>query len=225
VVHITRFTTRRIALCLGLTSLLAAGAVADSTTARCDIYPAGEDTASASVNCRFYQAQGHVVITREDGPEYDLTPVESDYGRYVDQHGSPVIREHGLGEQGLIFRLPDESVFVYWAPLRQDRCDRDKNATWPYCTSDYDATTLLRCRSVGDVDWGTCPAGVLRMDDGQASVVISSPAGDEVTINFMRDYVNAANRSVEADRASDPWIVVVDGEVEYQVPRAAIEGG
>jgi hypothetical protein len=205
--------------------LLAGGAAADSTTARCDIYPAGEDTASASVNCRFYQAQGHVVITREDGPEYDLSPVEGEYARYTDQRGKPVTREDGLGDAGLIFRLPDESVFVYWAPLRPDRCDQGNNATWPYCTSDFDATTLLRCRKLGETEWGTCPAGVLRMDDGQASVVITGPAGDEFTINFMRDYVNATNRSVEADRAGDPWTVVIDGEVEYQVPRSAIEGG
>ena len=223
--HNTVFLPQRVALCLGLASLLLGTAVADSTTARCDVYPAGEDTASASMNCRFYQAQGHVVITREDGPEYDLTPVEDAYGRYTDQHGSPVTREDGLGEAGLIFRLPEESVFVYWAPLRTDRCDKENNATWPYCTADFDATTLLRCRSVGAAAWDTCPAGVLRMEDGQGSVVITGPAGDEFTINFMNDYVNAANRTLEVDRGRDPWRVVVDGLTEYQVPSALVEGG
>ncbi len=209
----------------GSAILLAGMAFADSTTARCDIYPAGEDRAEASVGCRFYQAQGHVVITREDGPEYDLTPVEGAYARYTDERGRPVAREDGLGEAGLIFRMPEESVYVYWAGPDRDKCEKENNATWPYCTSDFDATTLLRCRTLGEADWDTCPAGILRMEDGQGSVVITGPAGDEFTINFMRDYVNAANRTLEVDRSADPWTVVVDGKTEYQVPRAAIEGG
>ena len=209
----------------GSAILLAGSALADSTTARCDIYPAGEDRASASVACRFYQAQGHVVITREDGPEYDLTPVEGAYARYTDDRGRMVAREDGLGEAGLIFRMPDESVYVYWAGPDRDKCEKENNATWPYCTSDFDATTLLRCRTLGEADWDTCPAGILRMEDGQGSVVVTGPAGDEFTINFMRDYVNAANRELEVNRDGDPWTVVVDGKTEYQVPRAAIEGG
>lgn len=223
--HNTVILPRRVTLCLGLVSVLAGAALADSTTARCDVYPVGEDTASASVNCRFYQAQGHVVITRDDGPEYDLMPVEGAYARYTDQHGSPVTREDGLGEAGLIFRLPAESVFVYWTPLRPDRCNKENNPSWPYCSADFDATALLRCRSVGAGEWGSCPAGVLRMEDGQGSVVITGPAGDEFTINFMNDYANAANRVLEVDRDSDPWRVVVDGSTEYQVPAALVEGG
>lgn len=223
---VARLGQRRLGMSLAAGLLLAsASALGDSTAARCDVYPAGEDRATASVPCRFYQAQGHVVITREDGPEYDLVPVEGAYGRFTDERGRPVTRDDGLGEAGLIFRLPEESVFVYWARPHRDNCEQENNATWPYCSSNFDATTLLRCRFLGDEDWGTCPAGILRMEDGQGSVVITGPAGDEFTINFMRDYVNAANRSLEVDRDGDPWTVVVDGKVEYQVPRAAIEGG
>lgn len=209
----------------GVLLLATASVGADSASARCDIYPAGDDHPAASVGCRFYQAQGHVVITREDGPQYDLMPVEGRYAQFTDDRGRPVTREHGLGDAGLIFRFPEESVFVYWAPAQAAGCEKASNATWPYCSSDYDATTLLRCRSVNEAAWNTCPAGVLRMEDGQASVVITDPSGREFTINFMRDYVNAANRSLVVDRDNDPWTVVVDGQFEYQVPRAAVEGG
>ena len=41
----------------------------------------------------------------------------------------------------------------------------------------------------------------------------------------MTDYINAANREVEAVMENDTWIVTVNGEVVYEVPLAAIEGG
>jgi len=55
--------------------------------------------------------------------------------------------------------------------------------------------------------------------------VIESPGGDQFTINFMRDYVNATNRKADARLEGDTWIVVIDDTDIYEVPRAAIEGG
>jgi hypothetical protein len=55
-----------------------------------------------------------VTITRSDGVTYDLTPVGDAPGNYRDQDGRPVYRQSGLGTAGLIFRLPKESVYVYW---------------------------------------------------------------------------------------------------------------
>ena len=69
------------------------------------------------------------------------------------------------------------------------------------------------------------PAGILRMEDGQASIVVKGPGGDRFTINFMKDYVNAANREVEATIEGDTWTVVIDDGDVYEVPLAAIEGG
>ena len=51
------------------------------------------------------------------------------------------------------------------------------------------------------------------------------PAGEQFTVNFMRDYVNATNREVAATLADDTWTVVIDGGDVYEVPLAAIEGG
>ncbi len=212
-----------------VTLLLVAGAwhgaaLADSTDARCDIYPAGQDHTDNVVPCVFSQRQGFINIFLEDGTEYALSPYSDDPGVYKDAQGRIVRRELELGDQGLIFRLPDESIYVYWNTDILKPADPD-NPTAPFSTSDYDATTLLDCRGVGEVAFGTCPAGVLRMEDSQGSVVVQSPSGEQFTINFMTDYVNATNREVEAKLDGNTWTVFIDGDEEYRVPVAVIEGG
>jgi hypothetical protein len=62
-------------------------------------------------------------------------------------------------------------------------------------------------------------------EDGQASIAVQSPAGEQFTINFMTDYVNATNREVDARLEGDTWTVTTDGGEVYEVPLAAIEGG
>ncbi|MGP8308456.1 hypothetical protein [Vibrio sp. YIC-376] len=84
---------------------------------------------------------------------------------------------------------------------------------------------MLRCRAEGQEDFGTCPAGILRMEDNEASIVVLSPAEEEFTINFMKDYVNVTNGEVKAELDGDTWNVVINGKEVYQVPLAAIEGG
>ena len=93
---------------------VSSGVQADSTTARCDIYPRGEDQASVTLPCTFSQRQGHINITRSDGVSYDLIPTNDAPGNYKDQAGERAYRQSGLGEDGLIFRLAEESVYVYW---------------------------------------------------------------------------------------------------------------
>jgi hypothetical protein len=205
--------------------LAATPSFADSTKARCDIYPAGSDHTDMMIGCTFSQRQGYVTITRDDGVTHELTPVGNQAGRYHDQYGHQVIRESGLGDQGLIFRLPTESIYVYWNTAALEPVADEDNPTAPFSTADYDATTLLRCRAVGETQTGNCPAGILRMDGGQASIVVRSQAGEQFTINFMSDYINATNRKTEARRDGDTWIVTIDDTDVYEVPLAAIEGG
>ncbi|MEJ2308027.1 MAG: hypothetical protein P8Z78_01770 [Gammaproteobacteria bacterium] len=213
---------------LGITgAVFSSPLAADSVEARCEIYPAGSDTMSKMIPCRFYQAQGHIVITREDGVEHDLTPVEgAGPGNFRDQHGHSAYRQSGLGDQGQIFRLKDESVFVYWDTAALDPSNTpEDNWTYPFSTKDYDATTRLRCRAAGDSEFGQCPAGILRMETGEASIVVRNQLGEQFTINFMKDYVNATNREVKARLDGDTWIVTVDNGEVYEVPVAAITGG
>lgn len=208
-----------------LAACWAGGAAADWTQARCDIYPAGEDHTDVVMPCTFAQRQGYITITREDGVVYDLSPDGDTPGNFRDQHGNAVYRQSGLGDQGTIFRLPKESVFVYWnAGLLEKQGDAD-NWTAPFTTDEYDATTRLRCRAAGDREFGSCPAGVLRMEGGQGSLVIQNQLGEIFTVNFLTDGINATNREVEAHMENDTWIVTIDGEEVYEVPRSVIEGG
>ncbi|MDH5209782.1 MAG: PliI family lysozyme inhibitor of I-type lysozyme [Burkholderiaceae bacterium] len=87
---------------------------ADTVQARCDIFPKGEDKATAVLPCAFSQRQGYVSIERSDGVRYELAPKGDRPGNYLDARGRPAYRQRGLGKLGLIFRLADESVFVYW---------------------------------------------------------------------------------------------------------------
>lgn len=90
---------------------------ADTVDARCDIYPAGQDRATSSGPCTYSQRQGFVGIQLQNGQRYDLRPVEGQPEDYVDQNGQPASRDNtGLGDRGVIFRLSNESIFVYWDP-------------------------------------------------------------------------------------------------------------
>ncbi|MDH5209746.1 MAG: PliI family lysozyme inhibitor of I-type lysozyme [Burkholderiaceae bacterium] len=99
-----------------LLALLLAGtaARADTVQARCDIYPKGHDKASAVIPCTFSQRQGYVSIDRSDGVRHELAPKGDRAGHYVDERGRPAYRQSGLGKRGQIYRLADESVYVYW---------------------------------------------------------------------------------------------------------------
>lgn len=214
-----------------IAALLAAWSLpsaADSTQARCEIYPKGSDKMEKMVPCTFGQRQGHVTITREDGVTYDLSPVGDTPGNFRDQDGRAVYRQSGLGEVGLIFRFPKESVFVYWDDAASKPADAE-NATAPFATKyaggEYDATTLLRCKAAGDREFGQCPAGILRMENKQASIVVQSQLGKQFTLNFMSDSVNATVGEVDARLEGDLWTVTRDNGEVYQVPLSAIEGG
>ena len=112
---------------------------------------------------------------------------------------------------------------MYWSTAALDDTG-EGGLTAPYSTADFDATTLLACQPVEGPE-RQCPAGILRMDQGQASVVITGPDGEEFTINFMTDYVNSGGHDIQAELQGDTWMVVVDGKTRYEVPLAAIEGG
>ncbi len=201
---------------------------ADSMQARCELYPKGSDKLEKMVPCTFGQRQGHISITREDGVAYDLSPVADTPGNFRDQHGHAVYRQSGLGEAGLIFRFPNESLFVWWDNAASKPAGAD-NPTAPFATryegGEYDATTLLRCKAAGDREYGNCPAGILRMENSQASIVVQSQLGKQFTVNFMADYVNATVGEVKAKLNGDLWTVTRDNGEVYEVPLSAIEGG
>jgi hypothetical protein len=96
------------------TLAMTVSAKADTVTARCDVYPKGQDRATASGRCTFSQRQGVVGIQLQDGKRYDLSPIGDQPGNYRDQNGRAAYRQAGLGDRGQIFRLASESIYVYW---------------------------------------------------------------------------------------------------------------
>jgi len=211
-----------------MTLAWAASSAADSTAARCDIYPAGEDHTEKMIHCTFSQRQGYITITREDGVTYELTPVGDAPGNFRDQKGRPVHRQSGLGSEGQIFRFEDISIFVYW-DTSAHKPSKEDNPSAPFSTrrdgGDFDATALLRCKAAGDSAYGNCPAGIMRMEDRQASITIQSQLGKQFTVNFMTGYVNATDHQVDAKLDGDTWTLTLDNGEVYEVPLAAIEGG
>ena len=216
---------RLICIAASLAAFWATAALADSTDAACVIYPAGSDHSDVMIPCTFSQRQGYITISRSDGVTHELSPVDAAPGNFVDQNSRTVYRESGLHDQGTIFRFPAESVYVYWNTAMLEPQNAADNPTAPFTTADYDATTILRCRAAGDAEFGNCPAGILRMEGNQASIVVQNQLGEQFTINFMNDYVNATNRELKAKLQGDIWVLTfANGEV-WEVPLAAVEGG
>jgi len=204
-------------------------ALADSTRARCDIYAAGSDHASASIPCTFSQYQGNVYIDRSDGVSYELVPTGDVAGNFVDQDGKAVYRQSGLGSDGLIFRMPDESVYVYWdaSSLEQAAGDED-NPTAPYTTAEYDATTLLPC-SLGDPSHNkSCPAGIRRgsPSSGSATIHVTAPDGSERVLEFADGGVTSpGGGELTWGKQGDEWYIGIENREFYVVPEAAVFGG
>ncbi|MGQ4646437.1 hypothetical protein [Lyngbya aestuarii] len=122
-------------------------AYGQTVNARCDVYPIGEDSASAVVPCTFSQRQGAVHIERQDGVSYSLSPKGSEPGNYTDQYGKPAYRQSGLGELGQIYRLADESVYVYW-----DTSGLNSSSNKPNSSSNSNNSNPTTYTTVSDPD-------------------------------------------------------------------------
>lgn len=73
--------------------------------------------------CKFSQRQGFMRVTRDAGVTHELAPDADTVGNFVDQDGRTIYRQSGLGDQGLIFRFPDERVVVCWDVSALDPTD------------------------------------------------------------------------------------------------------
>jgi hypothetical protein len=205
-------------------------ALADSTRARCDIYPAGSDHASASIACTFSQYQGNVYIDRSDGVSHELVPSGDVAGNFVDQDGKAVYRQSGLGSAGLIFRMPGESVLVYWNASSLDQANGDdvENPTAPYTTPEFDATTLLPCSLDTPSHSKRCPAGIHRgaPGSGSATIHVTAPDGVERVLEFAQGNVaTPGGGKLTWEKQGDEWFIGIDNREFYVVPEAAVSGG
>ncbi len=92
---------------------------ADSMKARCAYVPNGADRPEVDMPCRFYQAQGHIVLTWDDGVKSDFMPVEGVAMTYRDQNGGMVYRDV-TSDSVDIFKLENGTIYVtpYVTPAR-----------------------------------------------------------------------------------------------------------
>ena len=203
---------------------------ADTVNARCDIYPAGEDKASAVIPCTFSQRQGYINIDRSDGVLHDLSPIGDAPGNFLDQHNNPAYRQSGLREKGLIFRFSDESVFVYWdQPSLSVLNPQDQgmtSATAPYTIAEFDATTLLPCSLGKDSLDQNCPAGISRRNAGSAILSVMKPNGVERVLEFNSGEITSPNGgNLSWNTQEGEWHIRIDDQEFYIVPDAAVNGG
>ena len=102
---------------VGLASVVAAApALADTVQARCDVFTAGEDKATSSGLCTLSQRQGFVAIQLKGGQRIELKPNESTPNAYFDGRGEPARREILDANRGQVYRLENQSIFVFWDP-------------------------------------------------------------------------------------------------------------
>lgn len=120
----------------------AVSAKADTVNVRCDVYPKGEDRATSSGPCTFSQRQGVVGIELQNGKRYDLRPTGSQSGNYRDQNGRAAYRQAGLGDQGQIYRLATESIFVYWDPAPYNQQTNNPSTNQPALIAQRGISTL-----------------------------------------------------------------------------------
>lgn len=102
---------------VGLAALaVVAPARADTVQARCDVFPRGDDRATSSGLCRFSQRQGFVSIELSNGRRYELKPNEAVADGYLDAQGRPARVEILEANRGQVYRLAEQSIFVFWDP-------------------------------------------------------------------------------------------------------------
>ena len=218
-----------LAVTAAVAALWTTHSTADWTQARCEIYPKGSDHTDKMIPCTFSQRQGYVTITREDGVTHDLTPVGEAPGNFRDQKGRPVYRQSGLGNWGLIFRMPAESVYVFWdASSLEQAAGGEDNPTAPYTTAEYDATTMLPC-SIDDPSHNeSCPAGIRRGTPGSGSgtIHVTAPDGSERVLEFADgDVTTSGGGELTWGKQGDEWYIGIDNREFYVVPEAAVYGG
>lgn len=178
-----------LALAAAIASLgLAVSAKADTVNARCDVYPKGEDRATSSGPCTFSQQQGVVGIQLQNGRRYDLRPVGSQPGNYRDQNGRAAYRQAGLGDQGQIYRLATESIFVYWETASSGQ-DSGNTIGGSAAAAQPDAgTTVSRLRDLVGARAGQAENTIRQR--GYRFVKTDPPGGDAVYSYWLEGRTN-----------------------------------
>jgi hypothetical protein len=216
-------TTKLISLSLttAIATLgIAFGAKADTTPARCDVYPAGSDQATSYGPCTFSQRQGYVTITLEDGTEYELEPSSTDPYTYRDQDGRQATVEDGLGEAGLIYRLADVSIFVYW-----DGADTGSGTSTAY-SEPRRGGGYVPCSIVAPTYDETCEANTVFGDPGNSSLTLIGVTGNEHHLAVYNGEMHSTdpNDSVLTQYLDGQYLININDEEFFKLDEIIVTG-
>ena len=166
---------------------------ADSIRANCG-FSASQPTITEATDietsdCTFSQRQGHVTIRLEGGPSFDFVPTGDAPGNYTDAHGQAVYRRAGLGDKGLIFKLGDRFLYVYW--------NRDVLSCEAAAISSPEGCHL----HLAGIDFS-----VQASDSGSLNTMKVSATGAELTgQSFDHEIDGSAYRAEMADLDANGW--------------------
>ena len=166
---------------------------ADSIRANCG-FSASQPTITEATDietsdCTFSQRQGHVTIRLEGGPSFDFVPTGDAPGNYTDAHGQAVYRRAGLGDKGLIFKLGDRFLYVYW--------NRDVLSCEAAAISSPEGCHL----HLAGIDFS-----VQASDSGSLNTMTVSATGAELTgQSFDHEIDGSAYRAEMADLDANGW--------------------
>ncbi len=100
------------AFLIGIAPLLPSfPARADTVKATCSYIPNRSSEAEVSMHCSFYQSQGHIVLTWEDGVVSDFMPEPGQAMVYRDQNGGIVYRR-ARADGTNSFKMENGTIYV-----------------------------------------------------------------------------------------------------------------
>jgi hypothetical protein len=110
----------------------------------------------------------------QDGTTYELSPSATQAATYTDQNGRPATREDGLGDAGVIYRLADVSIFVYWAGA-----DTVASTSEP-----RRGAGNVPCSIVAPTYDSMCEANVVFGDPGNSTLTLIGVTGNEHHLSY-----------------------------------------
>ena len=96
----------------------------------------------------------------------------------------------------------------------------------PYYGKGFNATASFRCSVGNDSHNQSCPGGIMRKGNGNASVTVLYPNGNEVQYDFKGGNVTSTfDGDLTWGKDGDEWYIGIDRNLFIIIPDAAIYGG
>jgi hypothetical protein len=159
----------------------AAPTEADSMRAQCGFSGSPQTRPAATSPCVFSQRQGYASVRIEGGESFEFSPVGDTPGNFTNAQSTPVYRLSGLGDEGQLFKLPSNYLYVFW---QRDRwsCPREQLRSTGTCYLSYGALGFaLQATTEGSINrLQITPSGLSIVNDSEQVEVDGSVYGAEL---------------------------------------------